>query len=151
MISGNVLIDSRTKSKNIWAALTGLGRSNGGKLGEGKGHGEEREGTRFVSNTLNEILEELMIHHSPPIPPQTGFLCKDLAVLELTVWTRMVSNSQRSICFCFPSAGLKAYAATHGSKVLGVIVIIIIGFSRQGFSISNSEIACVSKVLRLRA
>lgn len=35
------------------------------------------------------------------------FLKIALAILELTVQTRLASNSQRSRCLCFPSAGLK--------------------------------------------
>ena len=31
-----------------------------------------------------------------------------LAVLELTMLTRLACNSQRSACFCLPSAGVKA-------------------------------------------
>lgn len=57
MISGNVLIGSRTKPKNIWAALTGFGRGNGENLGEREGTWEEREKDRYVPNTLNEILK----------------------------------------------------------------------------------------------
>ena len=31
-----------------------------------------------------------------------------LAVLELTLYTRLATNSQRSTCLCLPSAGIKA-------------------------------------------
>jgi len=30
----------------------------------------------------------------------TGFSCSDLSILELTLYTRLVSNSQRSACPC---------------------------------------------------
>jgi hypothetical protein len=33
-------------------------------------------------------------------PPETGFLCVALAVLELTLWTRLASNSE--ICLPLP-------------------------------------------------
>ena len=40
---------------------------------------------------------------------ETGFLCVALAVLELTLWTRLASNSQRSfLCLRSEVLGLKA-------------------------------------------
>lgn len=40
--------------------------------------------------------------------PEAGLLCVTLeSVLELTLQTRLVSNSQRSTCFCLLSAGIK--------------------------------------------
>jgi hypothetical protein len=36
-----------------------------------------------------------------------GFLCVALAVLELVLLIRLASNSQRSACLCFQSAGVK--------------------------------------------
>lgn len=38
---------------------------------------------------------------------KTGLLCIILAVLELSMWTSLASNSQRSSCICLPSAGTK--------------------------------------------
>ncbi|CAO2610707.1 hypothetical protein LEMLEM_LOCUS14770, partial [Lemmus lemmus] len=37
----------------------------------------------------------------------TKFLCVALAVLELTLYTWLASNSQGSTCFYLPSAGIK--------------------------------------------
>ena len=38
----------------------------------------------------------------------TRFLCVALVpVLEPTLWTRLALNSQRTICLCLPSAGIK--------------------------------------------
>ena len=37
---------------------------------------------------------------------ETGFLCVALAVLELALQTRLSSDSQRSSCLCFSSAGI---------------------------------------------
>ena len=42
-----------------------------------------------------------------PVMPHTGFLCVVLAVLELTPYTRLAVNSERSACLCLPSAGIK--------------------------------------------
>jgi hypothetical protein len=44
---------------------------------------------------------------------ETGFLCVALAVLELTLQTRL-TPTQRSACLCLPSAGLKACTTTYG-------------------------------------
>ena len=39
---------------------------------------------------------------------QTGFLnIAALAILKLSLYTRLALNSQRSVCLCFPSAGIK--------------------------------------------
>ena len=38
---------------------------------------------------------------------ETAFLCATLPVLELALKTRLALNSQRSICFCLPSAGIE--------------------------------------------
>jgi hypothetical protein len=38
---------------------------------------------------------------------ETGFLCVALAVPELSLWTRLASNSQRSTYLCLPSAGVE--------------------------------------------
>lgn len=38
---------------------------------------------------------------------QTGSPCVTQTNLELTVWTRLALNSQRSACLCRPSAGIK--------------------------------------------
>ena len=38
---------------------------------------------------------------------KTGLLSVALAVLELTLQTKLASNSQRSCCLCLPSAGIK--------------------------------------------
>ena len=41
------------------------------------------------------------------LPHRTGFLCVALAVLELTLQIRLALNSQRPICFCLLSVGIK--------------------------------------------
>lgn len=49
---------------------------------------------------------------------ETGFpLWTTLAVLELSLYSRLTSNLQRSVCFCFQNAGIKAlYARLWGKK-----------------------------------
>jgi hypothetical protein len=47
----------------------------------------------------------------------TVFLYVALAVQELTKYTRLVSNSQRSICLCLPSAGIRGMS--HHDQLLG--------------------------------
>ena len=37
-----------------------------------------------------------------------GFCFCLFALLELDLWTRLVSNSQRSACLCLPSAGIRS-------------------------------------------
>jgi hypothetical protein len=44
---------------------------------------------------------------------ETGFLCGALAVLELTLQTRLASNSQRFTCLCLSSAGIKGVCHHH--------------------------------------
>lgn len=49
-----------------------------------------------------------VLGHSPPLNfPYSQFLFVALAVLELVLWTRLVSNSQRSYCLCPPSTQIK--------------------------------------------
>ena len=39
---------------------------------------------------------------------ETGFLCTALAVLEVTLWTRLASIELRDLaCLCLPGAGFK--------------------------------------------
>ena len=38
---------------------------------------------------------------------ETGFLYVPWAVLKLPLWTRLVFNSQRSICLCLLSVGIE--------------------------------------------
>lgn len=38
---------------------------------------------------------------------KSGFLYVTLAILELTLYVRLASNSQKSSCLCLPSAGIK--------------------------------------------
>ena len=44
-------------------------------------------------------------------------LCLWLAVLELTMYTRLASNLQRSACLCLPSAGIKSICYHTPHKV----------------------------------
>jgi hypothetical protein len=48
---------------------------------------------------------------------KTGFLCVVLAVMELDLYARLASNSERSLCLCFLSVGTKDvrhhHPATH--------------------------------------
>jgi hypothetical protein len=45
---------------------------------------------------------------------KTGFLCVALAVLELTLQTELISNSQRSAYLCFRVLRLKAIITSTG-------------------------------------
>jgi hypothetical protein len=47
---------------------------------------------------------------------ETGFLCVALAILELTLQTRLASNSQRSNCLCFPVLGLNECITITGLR-----------------------------------
>lgn len=49
---------------------------------------------------------------------KTGFLCITLAILERALQTRLPSNSQRSTCFCFTSAGIKGMYHNHPANAL---------------------------------
>lgn len=50
---------------------------------------------------------------------ETGFLHVALAILELTLYTRMALNSYRSACLLhLLCAGIKAYATTAGPKAV---------------------------------
>jgi hypothetical protein len=46
---------------------------------------------------------------------ETGFLCVALAVLELTLWTRLASNSEIAY-LCLPSAGIKGVRHHHPAR-----------------------------------
>lgn len=39
-------------------------------------------------------------------------LCVALVVLVLALYTRLATNSQKSICLCLPGAGVKSCATT---------------------------------------
>lgn len=52
---------------------------------------------------LQTAMVLISLFHSSPLPS----LYVALAGLELTVYTRLVSNSQSSACLCFPGAGSK--------------------------------------------
>lgn len=52
---------------------------------------------------------------------KAGFLCITLAVLELTE-TRVVSDSQRSIYLCIPSAGVKGVCPAPPGNILLLVM-----------------------------
>lgn len=54
-------------------------------------------------------------------PPETGFLCVTvLAVLELTLYTRLALNSLRSTCLYLPSVGIKS---VHNHRLLVLVFL----------------------------
>jgi hypothetical protein len=47
---------------------------------------------------------------------KTAFLCAFLAVLELTVWSRLPSDCSRSVCLCVLGVGIKVVYHHHPAK-----------------------------------
>ena len=55
---------------------------------------------------------------------ETRFLCVVLTILELALWTKLVSNSQRSTYLCLPSARIKGiYHYCLAPKCLMIVEI----------------------------
>ena len=68
--------------------------------------------TLFVSCVWTEPLDPCKVSSLSGISRQKlwrefQFLCVALAVLEVSLWTRLTSNSQRSTCLSLQSAGIK--------------------------------------------
>jgi hypothetical protein len=68
------------------------------------------------SERERERWTHFILYYSNLFGGGAGFLCVALAVLELTLWTKLSSNSQRSGCLCLPSAGIKGMS--HHSWVV---------------------------------
>ena len=76
----------------------------------------EREREREPIETLYLLLPGVFLFvYFVVVFFKTGFLCIALAVLKLTLWTRLASNSQRSfLCLRSEVLGLKACTTTPG-------------------------------------
>jgi hypothetical protein len=85
---------------------------------------------------------------------ETVFLSVTLAVLELTLQTRLASNSQRSACLSFPSAEIKGIEPPPLSEPISKEMWIIVGvhspcslpevlsFSCSPFNVSCQQFPC---------
>ena len=72
--------------------------------------GEQRTGQSTVGTVLSGLLRLPLVLQGFlfVISRQSFFVCTALAILELTLWTRLASNSQRSACLCPASTGIKS-------------------------------------------
>ena len=65
------------------------------------------------SISISSLSSSLSLSPPRPLLFETGFLCVALAILELTLQTRLASNSERLTCLCLPSPEIKGVHHHH--------------------------------------